>query len=365
MAVINLVKLTPSSGSIGVSPQVEIEIILDQPIEWGAIKDQASIFLVGEGKDTFSGPFGPINFIQENMNDPLSEPAYNGIVEAKLNLDYVSTDTNMTSLGTSFLDYGTSEYYSKIVLNPIRPLESLKEYAVFIVGTMTGSTAFGVHSRSVFEPLPSVSNSGNGRILSRGPYVGLSTSTYHILITEEGVVGQAKYKWKKDLDSYSIERLTHFNYLNLRDGLSLRFSPEGSFVANDEYSVITKPRFFFSGVSFGTFVVGNEGARALTSTETNFSVPAPPFSPISGVQSGALGLKYMNPINYECDVDDNLVKVSFYFTHQIDTNSLDTNGIRIHLASPTGDPSIRAELLYTPNFVSATGNRLDVYFENT
>lgn len=359
---ISLVSINPLNGSINVSPEIDIELILDGPLEK---QSKQNVFLVGKGKEYFSGPFDKINYIPFDRTDLLKEPAYDNIVPVEYSIDYISTDSSGTSLGEDFKDYGTESYYSKLKLKPIKPLENLSQYTVYIVGTDTSATDFGLVERSIFDPLPDPGNSGNGVLLSKGLYSGVLDSTFSVEITESGMLGSAKYKWWKDSEPEETERISHFQYLQLKDGLSLRFSPEGTFAVGDLYTIVCKKPEYFAGIAYSVFTVGYVTQNPVLSTQTFLSEPAPPFDPSIVGQGNALSLRYMNPINYECNIDGNIAMVSFYFAKSIDGATIDTNGFRIKISSPTGDESVRASTNYIPNRIEISGNRLDVYLENT
>lgn len=359
MAAPQVLSHYPANAAIGVPISTSFEVIFDAPVDFLCL-ERGNVFLSATGKDSFSGIWGPHWFSRPDINNPLDEPAYEGLVTVNFEKEYLGT--NLASVGTDFEDVGTDpsiEYYTKVRLKPVFPLAPNAPHRMVVVGTSTSVSGIGIHSRTVFDPME-VQVLGDGDLFSNGIWSGAGTSTYAFRIQNAGELGSAKYTWRKNSGVWSISRPTHGRMLHIDDGLQVSFSRYGTFAANDEWHVITKGKEYLAGVLEIDFVTGGQGSLIpAISSATDLSEAVPGWSPSAPLS--AFGVQYQKPISI-CDfATDHVV---FYFNKPLST-AVDESGIVIYLGPPNGDLSIRGETSYSPDAtaVVVSGTQLSIWLE--
>lgn len=155
-------------------------------------------------------------------------------VEAKISLQRINLlDLNLHT----GKDYGITPaagtlYRSKIVIEPLSPLEPHTEYSVIL------SKEIG--SNTVFDVVLGVSNIAQDLLL-KGPFTGLSADTYTVTIQTSGTASDAIYKWKRSSDNHEETGLvSKKRFIEIDKGLFLKFN-ESQYVAGDTFAVKVKP----------------------------------------------------------------------------------------------------------------------------
>ncbi len=363
---ISILDIDPLNGSIGVPTDKVIRVIFDKPIDLTTL-DNGNVFIAGEGKDHIGSPFRPLVEAEERyVNNPLEDPAYQGIVIAYHTAYYLSTDSSTKS--TSFRDTSATDvYYTQIVVTPKRPLEPTSNYTIYLSGQQYTNIPAGISRRTVFDPYPGAGNSGTWSLYTFGGFSGAANSVYDVEILTSGVIGSGKYRWRKNAGIYSGTRTIHANKQSLGDGVDIAFDLEGSYSAGDSYSFITQTSSWMSGIAISTFVTGAYGSSIdlsnLTTTHISQTAsPSPPGSP------GSVGpnfyIKYTVFKNYD-EIGTDTTNIVFHFNKALST-AFDSNGIKLYqgpIASP--DCTDTEATSYFMNNVVISGTKATIYFENT
>lgn len=363
---ISILDINPLNGSIGVPTDQVVSVVFDQPLDLSTL-DAGNIFLVSNSKDHIATPFRPLVEAERKfLNDPLEDPAYQGIVLAYYTSYFLATDSSTYS--SSFKDTAaTATYYTKVELTPKRPLEPNAEYRLFISGQQYTSIPVGVSERTVFDPWPDAGNSGTHNVFTRGGYDGVTNSTYEIEILTSGVLGAGKYRWRKDAGTYSGTRFIHANHQSLGNNVSVAFDLEGTYISGDKYYFYTQTASFMSGLALSTFVTGAYGSSIDLSglTSSHVSKTASPSPPNNYQSVGpSFYVKYTVYKNFE-EIATNVTNIVFHFNKTLST-SFDSNGITFSKGPMLGVECSNTEhTSYFMNNVSISGTKATVYFENT
>lgn len=358
---ISILSVDPTNGEVNVPVQTDIEVLFDSPLDPSSI-GQGSLFVESSDKEVISGPMG-LGLGGPRNNIPFSNPSYHGFVLGAHKVEYYSTD-GITFLGSSFQDTsGTESYYTKVTFTPYKPLTTYHPYQVYAVGTSSTDLQVGIASRSVFDAIPDVGNTGASGVLPSGSFSATSSAIFEVEILESGVVGKAKWRWRANASAWSSSKLTQSYSVLLQDDVYLRFSPEGTFAVNDSFSFLTKPREFYSGITIYNFTTGDAGSSVYpASSSTLVSTLVPPN--LGPTAQAGLALDHTVPVNLECNLDENTQYVDFFFNKEISTD-FDTNGIKVYIGPANGDTCIRSETSYNPNNVfRESSTSLRVYLQS-
>ena len=358
---ISILSISPSNGSIGVDVQTEIKVMFDKPIDISSI-GTGTLFIEGQDRDVPSGPEIPIHF-EDNTHGYLQDPAYYGFVNGSYSLKFY--DVFLNELPGTMLDTdGNTLYYSEVTFTPTKPLSPLHPYQLYIVGTSAANNLMGVHTRTIFDIIVDVNNTGDAKVFNSGAYKGTANGTFFLEIINPGIVGSANYQWKLNNNSWSPHYLTHTWDRHLKDGVNVRFGASGEFKSGDKFEFLVKPKEILSNVNISYFITGEQGIQFLPKDpDLLTSKAAPPFTG-KGQQSFNLG--HTIPYNISCDIDTSTTAFKFYFNRPIDPLTIDTNGFQVYIGPPDGDTRVRDEYIYTPNHIEVVDSTcLIVYLENT
>ena len=305
---VNIYSVSPLTGSIGVQLHESIEVIFDTSIDMTTV-GIGSLFIEGSDKEIASGPYVPLNFQGTSDVKGMIDPAYHGIVQATYSYEYLSTD-GTTPLSSLEDTSGTDAYFTKVIIQPIRPLTPLHPYKIYISGTSTDGDTIGIASRTVFDPIPDPGNSGNASIVPHGGYRGTAEGTFTVNILTGGVVGDATYRWKFNSGSFNPVSLSHTHRRTFENGVALSFSPEGTFQSGDEFKFLVKPKTYLDSISVSNFTTGEYGTQVLpVDTASIVSRVAPPFS--GAVTQPGFSLHHTVPENISCGIDPLTQKFDF------------------------------------------------------
>jgi len=340
MAGPTIASTSPSSGAEGVPTNLTISVTFDQEVDTYRLKN-GGIFLEGPDESKSIGP-GVINLSppQTEEDEFLSSPGFKGIKETDFTFSRVDGSGN----SVDYYDYGDTSgageiYRTKVTLTPIRILEALTEYTVYIVGDEDTSDDydFGLSSRSVFDPLKGA-NIGTGDVVFYGGYTGSHRQQFNVQITTAGAPGTAEYEWWTSTDSLHRTGTSSIGYRLLKDGVKVKFLEGQQYEVDDLFTVWCDVPVFMEGSYKFSFITSSSAPETLPVSSTVITgIDSSSSSTVS-----ALSLSESNPEDREAFVDSDITSITATFSAALDASTVTDSTVTIegHAAngSKTGTP---------------------------
>jgi hypothetical protein len=261
----------PAASGIGVIVTDQIWVTFDREIDEISLSN-GNIFVAGPDYDTWSGPDMQLWGDPPSSGaeaDILESPALHGLLQASLSFQRLDVSTDALISGIDTVGSGLL-YKTRVILTPNERLVPDTEYTVYLSGDedSTDDTKTGILSRTVFDPVVGVGNTGNGSVTFIGPYIGLASSdTYHVTITTGGDNLSAWFSFYRDSDPTLI-----FGPFKARpagvllsDGVRAVFA-NGLYQSGDTWSVLVKEPDIFIGSISWPFKTGSGSIEIIPET---------------------------------------------------------------------------------------------------
>lgn len=358
---IGIHSISPNTGETGTDLQRTVEVMFDAPIDTSSI-GRGTLFVAGSDVDVARGPLSPLPTTRDGRVDVFNDPAYHSLVAGTYEFKHYATD-GVTELPDHVDNTGVAAYYTKVIFTPLMPLSPLHEYTIHMVGTVGPVTSIGISSRSVFDPVLGIGNTGTGKVFPKGGYKGAVNRTYEIDILKAGAIGQSTYRWRVDAQAWNPEGVTHSYPKSFGEGVSVTFSSDGTFDVVDSFSFITKPKLLFVDITLSTFKTGEQGIQKLSDSASSLvSKAAPSFSL---KKDGGLAVESTEPSNIQCGIDPDTESILLNFTKELKT-TFNTKFIRLYIGAPDGDECAMKSVMYNPNnvFLENSNKSVRIYLES-
>ena len=336
----------PANNDTGIPIGVSIEVVFDRGIDLGTARDH--VVLYGADFDQTSGPESATWIDSDTGNNPyfLRSPGFQGLVELSARVVYVdlSTGPNYTEVDpgtiTSEADeaaYGLAGVGHKLILTPREQLAPDLLYNFYLLGD-PDAVNVGVGSRTVFDVVPDVGNTGNGSMTSYGGYTAGSADTVVVQITTGGDIGTAKYRWyyqSAGAGTAISGRITSRRYRRLEDGLQVRFDGD-AFAVGDLFTFNVEPIERLAANNNVQFTT-NDGSFSLPpsspSTPATSSPPASVLPPAPGGGSTVASTFYVeevSPDDRAWNVSTNLRTITITFSDTLDPATVTDDTVSLH-----------------------------------
>ncbi len=272
----------PGNNAVGIPLSAGLSVTFDREIDESSVEN-GGIFIEGADSDTMLLSVYPQELAPGDEPAVLQSPGYSGLVRGSFTFKRIelASTSEVATLDTT--GNGTL-YRTKAIFTPTFPLQKATGYRLFIVGDPDAGDIdkFGIRTRSVFDPVVDVGNTGNGAIAPYGTYTGVATDTINIQFTDAGVVGQAKFEWWKNSSPLDIHGpiLATYSPIPLDKGVLVKFT-DGSYDMNDLFTFVVKAGVTFTDSLTNTFTTGN-GSILSVPTAASTSVVGDVLPPGTG-----------------------------------------------------------------------------------
>lgn len=190
-------------------------------------------------------------------------------VPIKLSLKRIElSDLNISSV----VDLGEDsqaglKYRSLIEITPSTQLEAHTSYSVILGRDLA--------KNSVFDVKPNPSNVGATSPLFKGPYTGLATNSYRVLITAGGDENTAVFRLIRNSDSQITNNLVaKKRFIELEKGIFVKFNT-GTYVTGDYFDVIVKPLVKVNEIYSWDFTTGDSNYTRPADQNSNVIIGLP------------------------------------------------------------------------------------------
>jgi len=349
----------PSDGATGVPLNNTVQIIFDTEIDEWSIENGGFIL---EGLDTdevIHPGYSPTTLIQGEEQQILQSPGLRSIVPGVFSFQRVALlDTTLVS--TQDTAGAGNLYRTKLTFTPSSQMAAIHNYTVYLVGDedLTDTEKFGLRSRSVFDGVDNVGNTGSGELTFSGTYTGnLSQDTINVKITKAGVVGVAEYEVWRDSSPINLEGpfLTSLSENELLDGVRVRFE-SGSFEVDDEFSVVVKRPVFLEGTTVFSFTTGG-GSITSVPLGTSTSITGDPII----TQVTTFEVLSTSPEDFDSNLTlSDAKRIVITMSKEIDPTSVTADMIQV-LAEPVIDhPLLTTSVKTGPisNTITVSGTKI-------
>lgn len=197
----------------------------------------------------------------------------------------------LSNAESAIIDYGDDaqaslKYRTQISILPTNHLNEHSEYSVILGKDLS--------KISVHTPKAGVANIGTKIPLAKGPYMGLTATTYTIQIMVGGNENNAKFKVTRASDSFVFEDYTaKKRFIELEKGLFLKFDT-GTYVAGDIFIINVKPLVRVNEIYSWDFKTGDSSYVQPSDSNSGVvvglpiehdTVTAPPTGVVFGLES--------------------------------------------------------------------------------
>lgn len=375
MAAPTSLQTFPANSDIGIPVGESITIVFDRGVDLLTAKNH--VVLYGDDSDKTSGPDSALWLDVETGNNPyfLRSPGFKGLVELSARLVYVDLASAPTytevaaGVITSEADelaYGTAGAGHKLILTPREPLAADVLYTLHVLGDPDAVSA-GVSSRTIFDVVPDVGNSGTTGLMSTNDsYTGMIPDTVVLEFTTGGNIGTAIYKWYylgAGVGSAVSGVMTSRRFRRLTNGLQVNFSGT-AFVAGDIYRFnVEAPERM--ATSFQLSFTTNDGTY--TSAPTSPSTPAastPPSSvipPAPGASSATrLTVLEMTPSDGSYYNTTNTRQIVIEFSDVLDTTTITDSTVNLFRYPVSGQYQLQSEVVELEKILTVSGSTLTI-----
>lgn len=370
MSAPSVVDTYPANSDTGIPVGATLLVYFDKGVELQTVKD--SIVLYGADRDITSGPDSAMWMDSFTGSDPfyLTSPGFQGVVPVVIELAYYTLGTTTeadpgTITGEADETSANVGHVAKITVDPnySATLAPDLTYQWHIIGDPS-SQGVGVSARTVFDVEAGGSNTGDGGMLSSGPYSGSTADTLHVKITKAGDIGTAKYKWWYDSAgevSAVIGRVTSPRYRSLDNGLKVRFTGS-DFDVNDEYTFDVEP---FERLATSTIVSFTTNDGTYTAAPDSPSTPAtssPPSTSLPTNASAGFTVDEMFPIHGSYNVDPNNRIITITFTDDVDASTITDDSIKLWKYPVSGEYSDTFAPVELQKVLTVSGNTVTIEY---
>jgi hypothetical protein len=348
----------PSDGSTGVPLNNTIQVIFDREIdEWSL--EHGGLILEGPDSDQVIYP-GYAATDLTNGGDILQSPQLKGVIPGTFTFGRVDLTTN-TIVHTADTTGAGNLYRTKVTFKPEVPLKPQTNYTVYLIGDDDNEVneEFAIRTKSVFDYIADVGNTGSGTITVSGTYTGAqSHDTYNVRITKSGVIGEAEFEAWRDSAPLDLQGPfeTSVNESSLFNGVTIRFI-DGSFALNDEFSVYVKKPTFIEETATFSFSTGN-GSISVVPTNTATSPTGDPL-PLAG--STEFKVVSTSPVDEASNLDIASTKrITIQFSSDIDPATISDDTVEVLVEPVIDHPLLSTQVAAGPIFhtLTVSGSKL-------
>lgn len=332
----------PASDALGVPIADTIWIVFDREIDETSV-NEGNLFIEGPDTDSFIGPDMGLNLpnvSDSGSDDQLASPNYKGIMPGTISFQKINfLDLNLYTGPLDTTGAGNL-WRTKAIFTPAFPFSTITNYRVYLVGDEDPSDTLhptGIRSRTVFDGLTDVSNTGSGLLNFGGTYTGAANDTYHIQITIDGASGACWYEWWKDTDSLNIHGpILSDAYVtqSLDCNVTVKFST-GNFKTNDKYTVVVKTPQLFSDNTYWDFTSGS-GSIIRPPSTTATSITGDP----AGLIPTIFTVTSISPTDRSTNLPIITKRIILNFNDTIDPSTVTSDTISIIGQAVNGDETM-------------------------
>jgi hypothetical protein len=337
MAIPVVVSTYPADSDVGIPVGATLLVYFDTGVDVLTVKD--SIVLYGNDSDITSGPDSAIWIDQQTGNNPyyLTSPGFKGVVPVLIELAYYTLGTT-TEVDPGLLLTAADElaanvgHVAKITVDPDCSPQLSKDlvYQWHIVGD-PDSQDTGISSRTVFDVVADVGNTGLGAVLATGTWTGVTADIIHVKITKDGDIGVAKYKWWYESEGEGAAipgNITSPRFRSVDEGSKIRFTGSG-FIVGDAYEFGLSP---IERLATNTVLSFSTNDGTYTTAPASPSTPAsssPPTFALPSNNNIAFAIAEMFPLHASYNVDVNNRIISVVFTDAIDAATITNESVKL------------------------------------
>lgn len=342
MAAPTIASVSPTASATGVPVNTTVSITFDSEVDTYRLQNGGIVF---EGPDE-SKSIGPgylaLSPPETDEDNLLTSPAYKGIVSASYSFQRVDASGNVVP----YYDYGSgsgagSVYRTKVVLTPDKPLGSLTEYTVYIMGDndQDDDYDYGVSSRTIFDTIKE-NVLGDGTAVFYGGYTGSIRDRFTVQITTAGAAGTATYNWWRNSDLTTRTGKTSTGYRTLTDGVQVKFEKDKTYQIGDTFHVwCDVPEFMASTYSF-SFTTSQIEVEDVPTSSTLLS-----GSTGSTTASSTFTVTETVPENRASMIDEETVSITVTFTSALDSTTVTDSTVTV--TSYAADESVDQSVQFT------------------
>jgi hypothetical protein len=327
MAGPSIASTSPSSGATGVPTNITISVTFDQEVDTFRLKN-GGIFLEGPDESKAIGP-GMLDLDPPETDEDefLSSPGFLGI---KKDVDYTFSRVDGSGESVDYYDYGDTSgagqlYRTKVTLTPQRPLQSLTEHTVHIVGDEDTSDEydFGLSTRTVFDPIKGA-NLSNSDVVFYGGYTGSLRQQFSVQITTGGAPGTAEYEWWTSTDPLHRVNKSSLGYRTLKEGVSIKFLDGQIYEVGDLFTVWCDVPIFMEGRYEFSFTTSSQEPETLPIASTALTGIS---SSASSTSTSNLTVSSTDPVNRSALNSSNITSVSATFSSNLDITTVNSSSV--------------------------------------
>jgi hypothetical protein len=324
----------PAHDSEGIPLESTVSVTFDEEVDYDSIASGAFVVISSASKLIVEGPAledmtpqGPHNF--------LDSPVYDGFVAGR-----ITTEDNLT-----------------FTFTPDSPLSPNTTFRI-LLGTKVLTTTVG-------EIIPGA-NTGTGDFSLTGPYKG-DADGFTITIVDAGVLGTARFTYKRDSSGLPSSPITTGRSIELEDGLIISFKP-GVYEEDDTFTFEV-----FEGTPLASIYTFSFSTGAASYVEVPEELPSIQIEKrevdgllridnIPSVNSGTLALVSVVPSDRASNVPLGFSTITLTFNKPLDPDSISEAFIQVLMESLPLDETEQTSI---PLNVAATvsGKQLILRFQ--
>lgn len=334
----------PADGALGIAIADTIWVLFDREIDEASV-DEGNLLVEGPDTDSFIGPDMGLNLpnvSDSGSDDQLASPNYKGVVPGMISFQKINLlDLNLYTGPLDTTGAGNL-WRTKAIFIPAFPFSTVTNYIVYLAGDEDPSDTdhpTGVRSRTVFDGVTDVGNTGSGLLNFGGTYTGPVNDTYHIQVTIDGASGIFWYEWWKDTDSSNIHGpILSDAYVTqpLDLNVTVKFGT-GNFKTNDKYTVVVKPPQVFTDNTYWDFTTGS-GSIVRPPTTTATSITGDP----AGLIPNTFIVTSMTPMDMATNLPITTKRIILNFNDNIDPTTVTSDTVTITGQAVNGDETMLA-----------------------
>jgi hypothetical protein len=365
--IVDLVDVVhPTVSGTSVITSDEIWVIFDREMDEDTIENGA-FFVTGRDFDTWSGPDLQIWLDSESPGeetDILESPELHGIVQGDVSFERIDLSSLTVVSSEDVLGSGHL-FRTKAIFTPTNNLTPNVNYTVYISGDedLTDSLDTGISARTVFDAVPSGSNTGTGSASFTGGFVGSEAiDLYHVIITTAGEINGSKFQWWRDREPGNVfgPLRTKKSGVLLSDGVTVSFT-DGEYDLADKWHVVVKEKEVFEGNLIYPFSTGSGSIEELPTTVSTSVIGAPDST--TAVAATTFTVVATDPANrdYNEVVPDGDFPITVSFSADVDAATVTAANVSLLIEAANGDTAdMPASGVWTDFSLSVDGQDVEI-----
>ena len=342
MAAPTITAVTPNDGFNAFPIGEKIEILFDQEIS--EFLAENSISLTGPDNHIVTG----IDF-EEKLYRFANESKYDKVLESlhlkgqvPVEIEVLRCDANgdiLVDINQTYLPYSYNydgDVKTKLVIKPKSFLQEKTDYRLIISGSSSPDNEWSyLGSRSVYDPLADVTNTGEGIVKSSGNYTDQIEDSIVLTVIRTGSSSTAKMQWYFESapgTTFDLLPLSGRNKISETREIYLEFLGGNSdaFKAGDQWTISLRPVEYLADAYKLDFSTAASQVKELPSTvsQSPVGLDAPTQEEILAAQT-EFQLVKIEPEYGASNISLNTSQIILTFNKDLDATSITSETVKL------------------------------------